>query len=81
MRVTVKMFAAARDAVDAAEVTVEVSEPATIANLRSVLIAAYPQLKPLVELALFAIDARYANNEDLLSADQEIACIPPVSGG
>ena len=81
MRVTVKMFAAAREAVGASEITVEVADDAMVADLRRVMIAEFPQLSVLVDRAMFAINAKYANNEDLLSAGSEIACIPPVSGG
>mgnify|MGYP000431890701 CR=1 FL=1 len=81
MRVTVKMFAAAREAVGASEVTVKVVDRATIVDLRTALITEYPQLAQLVNRAMFAVDARYANDEDLLPSGGEIACIPPVSGG
>jgi molybdopterin converting factor subunit 1 len=81
MRVTVKMFAAARDAVGASEVTIEVADDATVADLRHAMIAEYPQLSTLVDRAMFAINANYASNEDLLPEGSEIACIPPVSGG
>ena len=81
MRVTVKMFAAAREAVGASEITVDVANGVTVADLRRILIAEYPQLAPLVERAMFAINAEYASNDELLSAESDIACIPPVSGG
>lgn len=81
MRVTVKMFAAAREAVGASEVAVDVAEGATVADLRSALIAEYSQLAPLAEHAMFAVNAHYANEADILPSNSEIACIPPVSGG
>lgn len=81
MRVSVKMFAAARDAVGSPEVSVELAEGARVADLRRELVKNYPQLSALVERTLFAIDAKYANDGDLLPMDGEIACIPPVSGG
>ncbi len=81
MKVTVKMFAAARDAAGAPEVTVEVVDGATVADLRTALIANYPQLASLVNRAMFAVKAYYANDDDVLPSNGEIACIPPVSGG
>jgi sulfur-carrier protein len=81
MRVTVKMFAAAREAVGASEITIEVADGATVTDLRRAMKADYPQLSALVDRAMFAINAIYANNEVLLSTGSEIACIPPVSGG
>jgi molybdopterin synthase catalytic subunit/molybdopterin synthase sulfur carrier subunit len=81
MRVTVKMFAAAREAVQSPAVTLSVSDTATVADLRLALVAEYPQLTALVERAMFAINANYAQNKDLVPTNAEIACIPPVSGG
>ncbi len=81
MRVTVKMFAAAREAVGASEVAMEVDDGATVADLRCAMIDEYPQLESVVDRAMFAINARYASNEDKVSAESEVACIPPVSGG
>lgn len=81
MNVRVKMFAAARDAVGADEVALEVPQGSTIGDLRTALCDAYPHVKPLVERAMFAVDARYAQDDEAIRDDAEIACIPPVSGG
>ena len=81
MRLTVKMFAAARDAVGASEVAIDVPDGATVAELRATLCELFPQVKPLVERAMFAVDARYAQDGDAVPAGAEVACIPPVSGG
>jgi sulfur-carrier protein len=81
MRVNVKMFAGARDAAGAHEVTVEVDERATVADLRDAIIASRPQLSQLIDRAMFAINEKYATDDDSLTADCEVACIPPVSGG
>ncbi len=81
MKVKVKMFAAAREAVGAAEVIVELAEPARVSDLRSALEVEYPQLAILLSQALFAIDAEYADASTPIPATAEIACIPPVSGG
>lgn len=80
MRVTVKMFAAARDAVGQS-VAVELRDRATIADLRDKLIIDYPQLADLVRRAMFAVDASYASDDSVISSESEVACIPPVSGG
>lgn len=81
MMVTVKMFAAARDLVASPEVTLEVADGATVGELRSLLTEKYPAAAPLIERSMLAVDARYANDNDRIAATQEIACIPPVSGG
>lgn len=81
MIVRVKMFAAARAAVGAPEVLVELPELARVSDLRIALEAKYPQLAPLVSQTLFAINAQYADEATPIPSTGEIACIPPVSGG
>ena len=52
----------------------------TVKALKNWLGRQYPAMDGLSSLAV-AVDSEYAEDEDLLSADQEIALIPPVSGG
>ncbi len=81
MNVAVKLFAAARDCVDQDVIHVEVADQSTVADLRSAIAAAYPELEPILQHTMFAIDADYADDATIVQASQEIACIPPVSGG
>jgi molybdopterin synthase sulfur carrier subunit len=51
-----------------------------VASLRAWLSLHYPQFKGLSSLAV-AIDSEYAEDDQLLGENAEIALIPPVSGG
>ncbi len=77
----VKMFAAARDAVDAHVVRVDLPESATVADLRVSLAAQFPQLATLLAQSLVAINEEYASEHRPVPVGAEIALIPPVSGG
>ena len=81
MKVSVKLFALAKDLVGRQAVEVELDEPATVDALRRSLAAEYPPLASLVEQATFAINAEYATGVAVISKEAEVACIPPVSGG
>jgi len=81
VKIRVKLFAAARQTVGRGEVEVELSEPATVGQLRAQLARQLPQLAGLIGHASFALDARYADDAEPLPAGAEVACIPPVSGG
>ena len=81
MRVTVKLFAAAREKVGAEEVAVDLGEGATVGDLRDLLADQYPALQTLLPHVLFAVDEKYAKEDLALTDGCEIACIPPVSGG
>jgi molybdopterin synthase sulfur carrier subunit len=52
----------------------------TVKALKGWLGQQYPALQSLSSLAV-AVDSEYAQDEDTLTPDQEIALIPPVSGG
>ena len=81
MRVSVKMFAAARDAVGQEKVQLEICQNPTVSELRSALANNFPNLEPLLAQTLFAIDAEYVTDDMVIQKDADIACIPPVSGG
>lgn len=81
MTLTVKLFAAARVAAGRELVTVVLSEPATMADLRSALVAAAPGLARFGVNLWVAVNGDYAADTDVLPPQAEIACFPPVSGG
>lgn len=81
MKVTVKLFAAARQRVGADKVELQLPAAATVGELKQQLAEAYPNLQPLLAHAMFAVDTQYASEDTLLTEQSEVACIPPVSGG
>lgn len=57
-------------------------ETATLAQLKEHLIAAFPEAQAVIESSRFAVNQSYA--QDLtatVTTQDEIAMIPPVSGG
>lgn len=82
MHITVKLFAAARDAVGRDTVDVFVAAtPPTIGRLRKALSTNHPELAAIVSHAMFAIDEEYRCDETEIPASATVVCIPPVSGG
>ncbi len=81
MKRDIRLFAAARSAVQSETVSVELPSTATVADVRRALQEAYPELSGLLPICRFAIDHDYVNDETVLTPDREVAVIPPVSGG
>ncbi len=81
MNIAVKLFAAAREAVGAAEAIVELPDGATAGELKLALVEQYPRLAPLAASSLVAVNAEYAPASTRVAAGDEVALIPPVSGG
>lgn len=81
MTVAVKLFAGAREAAGQAELSVELPEPASVADVRAALAAACPALAPLLPSCQIAVNGAYAAPSSVVAATDELALIPPVSGG
>ena len=81
MKLEVKLFAVARQLAGRSTAEVELPADATVAELRAALAEQYPALAGAVGSVVFAVNAEYVDDRAKLAADDEVACIPPVSGG
>ena len=81
MRVTVRLFARLRDIAGAAELAREIPSGATIGDLWHELAGEYPDLVPYERSISSAVNADYARMTHVLRAGDEVAFLPPVSGG
>lgn len=76
---TVHLFAAAAERVGRS--AVELPRPPTVAGLRRALADNWPALGDLLPRCAIAVNHEYAADDVPLTPDDEIAVIPPVSGG
>lgn len=75
------LFGITREIVGDASLYISAEEKIkTVQQLRLFLMEQYPALKKLSSLAI-AVNNKYAQKEDNITIDDEIALIPPVSGG
>jgi molybdopterin converting factor subunit 1 len=81
MRVTVRLFARLRDITGASELPREVSTGATIATVWRALAADFPGLSQYERSMSSALNADYARMDAEVHDGDEIAFLPPVSGG
>jgi molybdopterin synthase sulfur carrier subunit len=79
MKFKVKTFGVARDVMGGKEVMVE-TEGNQVLDLRKELIFKYPELEKLRSLFI-AVNQSYSEDTTELKETDEIALIPPVSGG
>ncbi len=79
MKFKVKTFGVARDVMGGKEVVVE-TEGNQVLDLRKELIFKYPELEKLRSLFI-AVNQSYSEDATELKETDEIALIPPVSGG
>ena len=77
----VLLFGITREIVGQTKLTVPANlDITTVKGLKTWLGGQYPALQNLTSLAV-AVDSEYADDDDVLNNNNEIALIPPVSGG
>ena len=81
MKIRLKLFASARELVGSRDIIIEVHEEITTSGLLSELVMRYPALRALAPSLKVAVNHEYVEGERKLAEQDEIALIPPVSGG
>jgi len=77
--ITVKLFGITREIVG--QPILEIKDPInTVAQLKEFMTANYPKIKALNSL-LIAVNSEYAEDDIMIKSSDEVALIPPVSGG
>jgi molybdopterin converting factor subunit 1 len=81
MDVTVRYFAGQRDITGRAEEGIALDEGATVGTLWELLVGKYPRLAGYTGRILYAVNQEFGTRETGLHDGDEIAFVPPVSGG
>ena len=81
MRIRARLFAVQREIAGTRQIALELAEPATIDDAWRALVARVPALAPGREFLRFARNGDYADAATALADGDEVAFIPPVSGG
>lgn len=80
MNTTILAFGIAKEILAGSTKDLELKDGMTVLELKHQLEADYPALKKLRSYAI-AVNSDYAEESTVLHANDEIAIIPPVSGG
>ncbi len=78
--VSVLLFGITKDIVGQSSLVLPLPDGGRVADLLAILHQQYPRLGGIKSL-LVAVNSEYAETDTLLSPTDEIALIPPVSGG
>ncbi len=81
MRVTVRLFARLRDIAGSAELVREASPGDTVGAVWRRLVQEFPELSRYEKSISTAVNADYARMEQAIADGDEVAFLPPVSGG
>ena len=81
MRVRVLFFGMLKEMAGTSSDTADVAAEASVRDVLHCLETRFPQLKPALASSALAVNQQYASPDTRLSPDDEIALLPPVSGG
>ena len=81
MRVTIRLFARLRDIAGSGELTRDAPDGAIVGTVWSSLVAEYPELSAYERSISCAVNADYSKFSAAVADGDEIAFLPPVSGG
>ena len=81
MRVTIRLFARLRDLAGSGELVRDVATPATVQTVWKGLVAEMPALSAYERTMSVAVNADYSRMSAAVKEGDEVAFLPPVSGG
>ena len=81
VQITLRLFAVFREALGTSTLTQEVPEGTTVEQVLAQLIDRFPALAGAEAAVSFSVNRSYAAADTVLHAGDEVAFIPPVSGG
>lgn len=77
----VKLFAALREKAGTGEIPLDLPEGSTVEDLAAALARAIPDAAGLLRSVRFAVNCSFAGPGTVIGPQDEVAVIPPVSGG
>ena len=81
VRVTVAYFGTARECTGTAEEELELTQPASLQQLFSKLVAIHPRLAEIKQILLPLVNDKRVPEETELKGGDHVALLPPVDGG
>jgi molybdopterin synthase catalytic subunit/molybdopterin synthase sulfur carrier subunit len=81
MKITVQLFARAKDLAQTDRLSIDLPRGATILQLRASLARLCPALAPILNKSAISVDEEFAEDGMILTEKNAVAMIPPVSGG
>ncbi|HEX7485740.1 MAG TPA: molybdopterin converting factor subunit 1 [Vicinamibacterales bacterium] len=81
MRITIRLFGRLHDLAGASELEREVPMTATVASVWQMLAAEFPTVAPYARSVSAAVNADFVKTTTTLAEGDEVAFLPPVSGG
>ena len=80
-KIKVTLFANLRELVGEREITITVPTGVTVSYLNNEILKRYPQLKSFSNKFVTSVNCKVTTGDTIITSSDEIALLPPVSGG
>ncbi len=80
-KIKVRLFANLRELVGEREITITVPGSVTVSHLNNEILNKYPQLKSFSNKFVTSVNCKVTTGDNVITSSDEIALLPPVSGG
>ena len=78
---SIKLFASLRQAMNSDEIKIDIDNGITVLQMKKIIFETFPNLKKSNIPFFVAINHKYTTDSDVIDTNDDIALIPPVSGG
>lgn len=80
-KIKVRLFAILREMVSEREIIITVPTGITVSYLNNEILKKYPQLKSFSNKFVTSVNCKVTAGDTVITSSDEIALLPPVSGG
>jgi molybdopterin converting factor subunit 1 len=80
-KIKVRLFANLRELVGEREITITLLGGVTVDHLNNEILERYPQLKSFSNKFVTSVNCKVTTGDTIITSSDEIALLPPVSGG
>jgi len=77
----IRLFAILRDVVGEREISISVPSGVTVRYLNNEILKKYPQLSSFSNKFVTSVNYKVTSGDTIITSSDEIALLPPVSGG
>jgi molybdopterin converting factor subunit 1 len=81
LKIKARFFGLYRELVGSSQVDLEIDDKTSLAEMKQKLFVVFPQLVAFKDNLLLAVNSEYGTAEQWLKDGDEIAVLPPLSGG
>ena len=80
-KIKVRLFAILREVVGEREITITVPSGVTVSYLNNEILKKYPQLNSFSNKFVTSVNCKVTTGDTIITSKDEVALLPPVSGG